>query len=880
VSDTGKKETLSLARDPRTLGLKKTVETGQVKQSFSHGRTKTVQVEVRKTRTVRRAGEPEVAPPPPPVARKPEPAASPPPPPPPVPVEAKAEPRVRHVLPTLSDAEKLARARALDDARKADVDARKRAEESAVKRAADEARKATEREAAERRRLEEDERKKHEEEARRRAEDEAERRQREQDEKARRDSGEEPLPVAAAAPAAPSPVVAAPVPRPATAAEAEPARVIGLKRPRTPVKPPPAAPRARTEERRGGRMTVTQALSDNDERMRSLASVRRARERQRQLRAQAQAAGETLKIVRDVVIPEAITVQELANRMAEKATDVIRSLMKLGVMATITQAIDADTAEVIVQEYGHRSKRVSAADVEIGLGGAEDTEGEAVSRPPVVTVMGHVDHGKTSLLDAIRQADVAAGEAGGITQHIGAYQVETADGGKITFIDTPGHEAFTAMRARGAKVTDIVVLVVAADDGVMPQTVEAINHAKAAGAPIIVAINKMDRPDANPMRVKQGLLQHDVQPEDMGGDVQVIEVSAVKKTNIDGLLEAILLQSEVLELKANPNREAQGVVIEAKLDRGRGPVATVLVQRGTLRVGEVFVAGSEWGRVRALVDSQGRPVESAGPSTPVEVLGLSGAPMAGDEFVVVPDEARAREVTAYRQRTERDKRASGSTRGTLEALLKRRRDGEPKVLPAVVKGDVQGSIEAIVGAVERLGTEEVAVRVIHSGVGAITESDVTLAKASGAMIIGFNVRANAQARDLAKRDGIEIRYYSIIYELVDELKAALSGMLSPRIEQTVIGHVEVLQVFDITKVGKIAGCKVTSGIVKRSARVRLLRDSVVIHDGAIRTLRRFKDDVREVREGNECGIALENYQDLRAGDALEIYEVQEVQRAL
>jgi translation initiation factor IF-2 len=566
--------------------------------------------------------------------------------------------------------------------------------------------------------------------------------------------------------------------------------------------------------------------------------------------------------------------------MAVRGSDVVKSLMNMGQMATITQSIDADTAELLVAEFGHKARRVSEADVEEGLKGAADAETAMEQRPPVVTIMGHVDHGKTSLLDALRETDVAGGEAGGITQHIGAYQVALAGGQRITFLDTPGHEAFTAMRARGAKLTDIVVLVVAADDGIMPQTVEALNHAKAAGVPVIVAVNKIDLPGANPQRVRQDLLQHGLVVEELGGEVLAVDVSARKKTNLDKLEEAILLQAEVLDLRANPNRSAEGAVIEARLDRGRGSVATLLVQRGTLRVGDIVVAGAEWGRVRALGDDRGRSLDEAGPAQPVEVLGLTGVPAAGDEFAVVENERRAREIVDYRQKRERDSRAALGARGTLEQMFARIREGQVKELPVVVKADVHGSVEAIEASLAKLGTEEVAVRVLHGGVGGINESDVTLAKASDGMILGFNVRPNSQARALAERDGVEIRYYSIIYELIDELKAALAGMLAPTRQEKVIGTAQVLQIFNISKVGRIAGCRVTSGVVRRGARVRILRDDVVVFEGPIRTLKHLKDDVREVRDGMECGIALENFQDVHEGDVFETYEIEEVTRTL
>jgi translation initiation factor IF-2 len=582
------------------------------------------------------------------------------------------------------------------------------------------------------------------------------------------------------------------------------------------------------------------------------------------------------KVIRDVIIPETISVQELANRMAERGVDVIKCLMRSGIMATINQVIDADTAELVVSEFGHNAKRVAESDVEIGLAGETDTDEVLFSRPPVVTIMGHVDHGKTSLLDALRSTDVVSGEAGGITQHIGAYQVRLPSGAKITFIDTPGHEAFTAMRARGAKVTDIVVLVVAADDGIMPQTVEAIRHAKAAKVPIIVAINKMDKPGANPDKVRQELLNHELVTEDMGGDVLTVEVSAKQRLNLDKLEEAILLQAEILDLKANPDRAAQGVVVEAKMERGRGSVATVLVQKGTLRVGDVFVAGSEWGRVRALVDDHGNKVEEAGPACPVEVLGLQGTPSAGDDFITVEDESRAREVASYRQRKDRDNKAIAGARGTLEQMFSRIAAGEAKELPVVIKGDVQGSVEAIVSTLEKMGTDEVKVRVLHSAVGGINESDVTLAKASDALVIGFNVRANPQARDLARRDNVDISYYSIIYDVADDLRKALTGMLAPTLKERFLGNAEVREVFNITKVGKVAGCRIVEGQVKRGARVRLLRDNVVIHEGKLGQLKRFKDDVKDVQEGYECGMSFENYNDLQTGDIIECFEIEEI----
>ena len=620
------------------------------------------------------------------------------------------------------------------------------------------------------------------------------------------------------------------------------------------------------------------ALRADEVRERSVASFRR-----RTQRLKGVASGEPKeKLIREVTIPEAISIQDLANRMSERAVDVIRLLMKQGQMATINDVIDADTAQLIAEEMGHSVRRVSEADVEEGLFGVADDPGQIEARAPVVTVMGHVDHGKTSLLDAIRSSEVAAGEAGGITQHIGAYQVTAPSGAKITFIDTPGHAAFTAMRARGAKVTDIVVLVVAADDGVMPQTVEAIHHAKAAKVPIIVAINKIDKPDAKPDRVRTDLLQHEIQVESMGGEVVDVEVSAIKKTNIDKLLEMIGLQAEILDLKSNPNRAAEGTVIEAKLDRGRGPVATVLVQRGTLHPGDIVVAGAEWGRVRALVSDTGEPVQTAGPSTPVEVLGFSGTPDAGDRLAVVDNEARAREVSDYRARQKREKMAARATgmRGSLEQMMAQAKTSGRKEFPLVIKADVQGSVEAIIGALEKLATDEVAARVLHSAVGGISESDVTLAEASGVPIIAFNVRANKEAREAAERAGIEIRYYNIIYDLVDDVKKAMSGLLPPTLRETMLGNAQILEIFKVSKVGNIAGCKVTDGTVERGANVRLIRDNVVIHEGKLSQLKRFKDDVREVGAGMECGMAFENYQDMRQGDVIECYRVEQIQRSL
>ncbi|MGA8949217.1 MAG: translation initiation factor IF-2, partial [Xanthobacteraceae bacterium] len=643
-------------------------------------------------------------------------------------------------------------------------------------------------------------------------------------------------------------------------------------------RPAPAPkPTRNVGEKRRGRLTVVTALSADEVRERSVASFRRRVQRMTGHRDEPKE-----KIAREVTIPETITIQELANRMAERAVDVIRILMQQGHMAKITDTIDADTAQLIAEELGHTVRRVAESDVEEGMFDATDSPESLQPRAPVVTIMGHVDHGKTSLLDAIRSTEVAAGEAGGITQHIGAYQVTSPSGGRVTFIDTPGHAAFTAMRARGARVTDIVVLVVAADDGVMPQTVEAIQHAKAAKVPIIVAINKIDKADAKPERVRTELLQHEIQVESLGGDVLELEVSAKEKINLDRLLDIIALQSEVLELKANPSRPAEGTVIEARLDRGRGPVATVLVQRGTLKPGDIVVAGSEWGRVRALMSDTGHSVVAAGPSMPVEVLGFNGTPEAGDRLAVVDTEARAREIADYRDRQKREKMAARQTgmRGSLEQMMSQLKTSGLKEFPLIIKGDVQGSIEAIVGALEKLSTEEVAARIIFAGAGGITESDVTLAEASGAALIGFNVRAHKEARVAAEQAGVEIRYYDIIYNLVDDVKKAMSGLLAPTLRETMLGNAVVVEVFKVSKVGNIAGCRVTDGTVERGANVRLIRDNVVVHQGKLSQLKRFKDDAREVVAGQECGMAFENYQDMKAGDVIECYRVESVQRTL
>jgi translation initiation factor IF-2 len=649
--------------------------------------------------------------------------------------------------------------------------------------------------------------------------------------------------------------------------------------------PEPSKAVSRTKgepKRREGRLTIHVASNEEAaDRMRSLASVRRAREREREKRAKGLGGQEAPRVTRDVVIPDAITVQDLAQRMAIRSVDIIKYMMRQGAMLTINDVLDADTAELIATEFGHNVKRVSESDVETGFISAEDVADDLQPRPPVVAVMGHVDHGKTSLLDALRSTDVTADEAGGITQHIGAYQVRLPSGERVTFLDTPGHAAFSAMRARGANVTDIVILVVAADDGVMPQTVEAINHAKAAGAPIIVAINKIDKPDANPQRVINELLQHEIVVESLGGETQVVEVSATKKMGLENLIEAILLQAEVMDLRANPDRSAEGVIIESKLDKGRGPVATVLVKRGTLNRGDIVVAGSAWGRVRALINERDEQVKDAVPATPVEILGLDDTPDPGETFAVVENEARARELTEYRIRQKREKALSPTAGASLADMMAKLQTKKVSELPLIIKADVQGSAEAIIGALEKLGNDEVRARIIHSAAGAITESDVLLAKGANCSILGFNVRASKQARDLAEREGVEIRYYAIIYDLIDDIKGVLSGMLAPIQRESFLGNAEVLQVFDISKVGKVAGCRVTEGNVRKGAKVRVIRDDVVVLElGTLQTLKRFKDEVNEVVAGQECGMAFAGFQDIKVGDVIECFNVETIQRSL
>jgi translation initiation factor IF-2 len=819
------------------LGIKRTVETGKVKQSFSHGRSNTVVVEVKKRRILGKPGEapPVEAPKPAPAAEAPKPAPA-----RPAPAPAPKRAPVDDISARRELQERLLRE--ADEARMAALEeARRRDDKVKVEQTEDEKRRAEEN---------------------RRAEEQAA-------EAARLQAAEpQPEPVAE-----PAPVVEERVP------EIEDDEERGFRRPGGPAPKraePARPPRNREDRRHSGKLTVTRALSgEDDSRARSLAALRRAREKEKRHHQQ---AGPAAKQVRDVVVPEAITVQELANRMAERAADLVKALFKMGMPVTVTQTIDQDTAELLVTEFGHTIKRVSEGDVEIGIGDVEDAPESLQPRPPVVTIMGHVDHGKTSLLDAIRGADVVSGEAGGITQHIGAYQVTVPDKSKVTFLDTPGHEAFTEMRARGANVTDIVVLVVAADDGLKPQTIEAINHTRAAGVPMIVAINKIDKPEAKAQRVREELLQHEVIVEAMGGDVQDVEVSATKKTNLDKLLEAIALQAEILELKANPDRAAEGTVIEAKLDKGRGPLATVLIQRGTLRVGDVFVAGASSGKVRAMIDDKGRQVKEAGPAVPVEVLGLSAVPAAGEPFTVVENEARAREVAAYRQGL-LDRKRTTSAPVSLENMFASRASATME-FPLVVKADVHGSVEAIVHALNRLSTEEIRVRILHSGVGAITESDVTLASASGAPIIGFNVRPNAKAREIAERTKVELRYYDVIYHLTDWAKGAMAGELGPEIIETVVGRAEVKEIFPAGKKDKAAGLLVLEGVIRKGLHARLTREDVIVSKTTISSLRRFKDDVKEVNAGMECGVLLADTNDIKPGDHLEVFETEERARTL
>ncbi len=861
----------------RTAGRGGTVR-GSVRQSFSHGRSHAVVVEKKKKRLV---STPEGGKPTgggtlslKPKAAKPAeaPEAAPKPAPEKKPEAPKTAEKKGQILRTLSEEEYGRRLEALKQARKDDEVRKKREAEEAKRREAEQAK----------RRAEEDEKRQAEEAeaARSRAEDAATAAEEAVDEAAQT-AAEAATEAEAKAEKAEEPARPA---RPAARAKEEAAEEAPA-RGRAPAKAPkkkeaaPARPRGEEERRRTGRLTISKIGEDEGGRQRSLAAFRRRQEREK--RKMSGGATEREKVVRDVRIPDAITVQELANRMAERVADVIKALMKNGLMATQNESIDSDTAELIVEEFGHKAVRVSEADVESVIETAKDRDEDLEPRAPVVTIMGHVDHGKTSVLDALRKTDVVSGEAGGITQHIGAYQITTEAGQKITFLDTPGHAAFTSMRARGAQVTDIVVLVVAADDSVMPQTVEAINHAKAAEVPIIIAINKIDRPGADTTRVRTELLQHEIVVEEMGGEVLTVETSAITGEGLDKLVEAIALQAELMELRANPDRPAEGAVVEAKLDVGRGPVATVLVQRGTLRLGDIFVVGEQWGRVRALIDDSGARVDAAGPSVPVEVLGLQGTPEAGDTLNVVEDENKAREIAEYRNRKAREAQAARGARATLDQLLAQARTaGDVRELPVLIKADVQGSSEAIVQALEKVGNEEVQVRVLHSGVGAITESDVTLAEASKAPIIGFNVRANAPAREAANQKGVELRYYSVIYDLVEDVKKAAEGLLSPEVREKYVGYATIKQVFKVSGVGRVAGCEVTDGVARRAAGVRLLRDDVVIHEGRLKTLKRFKDEVREVQAGQECGMAFENHEDIREGDVIEIFEREEVERTL
>lgn len=834
------------------LGVGKSVKTGQVRQSFSHGRSKPVVVERKKRRILKRDRDTEsVAP----VKEN----------------EVKAPPAPEEDEHTLTSRERDARAEALKDAiRQAEQERMKASEERRLREE-----KESKLKIEDERKTKKEKRVASEMDAQHQAEEDARRKAAELKRQAEEEASEKELEEAAAQAELEATRLAAESQRTIKADDSD-RDPRGRKKDSEKKKPSGRPVKRGSERRRSGKLTVTNALEGSDEiRPRSLAALKRAQAKQR--RAQRPSAQQP-KQAREIVIPESITVQELANRMAERTAEVIKVLVGMDVSASRDEVLDQDTAELVVSEFGHGIKRVSESDVEIGLFSKPDDPKDMVPRPPVVTVMGHVDHGKTSLLDAIRETDVASGEAGGITQHIGAYQIELEGGGKITFIDTPGHEAFTEMRARGAQVTDIVVLVVAADDGVKPQTIEAINHAKAAKVPIIVAINKIDREGADPNRVRNELLQHEVIVEKLSGEILDVEVSATKKTNLDKLKDAILLQAEVMELMANPDRTAEGVVIEAKLDKGRGPVATGLIRRGSIKIGDIVVAGSTWGKVRALLDDHGQQVKTALPSQPIEILGLNETPAAGDEFAVVESEARASEITAYRQ--ERDRRAKSDQEPvSLENIFETLAANQAEEVPVIVKADVQGSLEAIVATLERIGNEEIKCRILHAGVGAITETDISLAEASGAPIIGFNVRANSQARAQAEQDRVAINYYTVIYNLVDDMRAAMLGKLKPVFEENVIGLAEVKDVFSAGK-SKAAGCIVVDGVVRKAARARLLRDDVVVFEGGLSSLRRFKDDVDEVKAGTECGLTLENYADIKAKDKIEVYELIEKERAL
>lgn len=844
MSDEQDKPTLS--RKP--LGLKRTVEAGQVQQQFSHGRRNTVVVEVKRRRVLGRPGEAAPAPEAEEVQAAPAPAPA-----PAAPKPAAPKPAAPDSLMTRQERQAQL-LREAEEARMAALEENRRREEAARARA---------------------------------AEEEKARAEKREEQGAAKAAEPAPAPAAEqekAADAAP-PVAerqGEPAPRPATTSAAPaPRRFTPVEAPKRPEpkRPEPKANRGAENRRQSGKLTVTRALNDDEgARARSLAALKRAREKEK--RSHTAFSGPREKQVREVVVPDTITVQELANRMAEKGSDLVKALFKMGSPVTINQTIDQDTAELLVTEFGHEIKRVSEGDIDIRHDEDVDDAEHLKPRAPVVTIMGHVDHGKTSLLDALRGANVVAGEAGGITQHIGAYQVTTPDGSLVTFLDTPGHEAFTEMRQRGANVTDIVILVVAADDGLKPQSIEAINHAKAAGVPIIVAINKVDKEGANPQRVRERLLEHELVVEEMGGDVQNVEVSALKKTGLDKLLDAIALQAEIMELKANPDRAAEGTVVEAKLDKGRGPVATILVRRGTLKVGDIFVCGAESGRVRALIDDKGQQIKAAGPSMPVEVLGLGGVPMAGDTLTVVENEARAREVAAYRQEQALRKRtaqAPVSLEGMFEALADK---ANVIQFPVVIKGDVQGSVEAIVNALNKISTDEIKVRVLQSGAGAITESDVTLAAASNAPIIGFNVRPNAKAREIAKREKVRFMYHDVIYHLTDEVRKEMAGELGPERIETVVGRAEVKDVFPAGKRDKAAGLLVLEGVIRKGLHARLTRDDVIVSATTIASLRRFKDDVAEVRAGLECGVVLSDTNDIKAGDNLEVFEVELRDRTL
>ncbi|MBI1186382.1 MAG: translation initiation factor IF-2 [Alphaproteobacteria bacterium] len=876
MSDGTEQEKPASGRKPLTLT--RTHQTGTVRQSFSHGRTKAVAVEVKEKRALRTPGA---------APAKPEPG-KPAAPGPGVPADLAGGAR-RSAPPPAPEAERPAPADPRGQI--SDEEARRRAE--AVRRAVGDRQERAARTAEEesqRRALEDAQRRRHEQEEAIAAEAEARRRaeQEEEERAAAAVAARDALAARSAANLAARDNAAPAEQRPAAGGGGDILSELGgrVKSARKPLAPAPVKPTKKGEpKRREGKLTldmVERITEGDDDRVRSLAAYRRAQQKEKERRAKMFGGGERESVKREVVIPETITVQELANRMATRAADIIKFMMRQGQMVKLTDVLDADTAELIATDYGHAVKRVAESDIETGLAGEEDAPDNLTARPPVVAVMGHVDHGKTSLLDALRQTDVAAGEAGGITQHIGDYQVRLPDGQRVTFLDTPGHAAFSSMRARGAQITDVVILVVAADDGVMPQTVEAISHARAAGVPIIVAVNKIDKPEANPERVLQELLQHEVITENFGGDTLHVEVSATEKRGLEKLVETILLQAEVLDLRANADRLAEAVVIESKLDRGRGAVATVLVKRGTLNRGDIVVVGGVWGRVRALMDERGAQLKEAGPSQPVEIMGLEGVPDPGDVLNVVESENRAREVADYRQRAKRQKAAAGpGSRTTLETMMARIKENDISELAVLIKADVQGSAEAISNALEKLGNEEVRARIVHSGVGAINESDIQLAKASNSPVIGFNVRASKEARDLAEREGVEIRYYAIIYDLIDDMKGVMSGMLAPTMRETFLGNAEILEVFNISKVGKVAGCRVTEGVVRKGAKVRVIRDNVVIQEmGVLSTLKRFKDEVNEVTAGQECGMSFGPFQDIKQGDIIECFNVEVVQRSL